>query len=388
MSQVSVTKDDSNETMSQVPFYVKDEPPNCVPWQTDVTYWDTLETIWGEKWGAQGIGKLKRALVSFADKYDADPIFATDLTYFGLRKLPDVAKCREEQQFAFDALKREGVKLDFLERPVREGSPWPGKLGPFGFPVRVMTSAATAFVVHGGAIVPRRGVTIKIGAEVLIARKLLELGCPILYTVTGTGVCEIGASDWLDFENWIYGVGGADNNMETVNQVTPILQRCGVKDIITASCGTGWGHSWGASASWAHVTNYFNVVDLGLAICYPNGVDYSFMSRVLAKGVDLIEVPEEEQRAGCINITLIEPGKIVMPVRSDKPPVRTLRALRAEGVDVIEVKWDHMAIMGGGLHCGIGALVRDMPGPSLGELGKRKGKIKGSGKTGKMPEVW
>jgi hypothetical protein len=64
-----------------------------------------------------------------------------------------------------------------------------------------------------------------------------------------------------------------------------------------------------------------------------------------------------------------------MPVKKTKRPEQTLRALQKEGVDVIEADWDEMLVLGGGLHCGLGHLVRDMPGPSLKELGGRKGKI-------------
>jgi hypothetical protein len=34
-----------------------------------------------------------------------------------------------------------------------------------------------------------------------------------------------------------------------------------------------------------------------------------------------------------------------------------------------------MNILGGGVRCGVGPLLRDMPGPSIGELDGRKGKL-------------
>ncbi len=239
----------------------------------------------------------------------------------------------------------------------------------------MLTSAATAFVVHGGAIIPRRGITFKIGAEVVMARKLMEIGCPILYTVTGTGACEVGASLWLDYENWVTAVGAVDNNMEAVNQVRPILQACGVKDILTCSVGGGWGTTWGTEASWGHLSGYYETVDLGLGIAYVNGLEYSFLARLLGKGVDIIEVPAEERRLGFMNMTLIEPGKIIVPVQKMNRPKKTFRALNKRGVDVIEIEWDNMMVLGGGLHCALGYLVRDMPGPNLRELGSRKGKL-------------
>jgi hypothetical protein len=164
-----------------------------------------------------------------------------------------------------------------------------------------------------------------------------------------------------------------------INQVRPVMEASGVKEILTSSCGGAWGHKWGSNAyrwghiSWGHITESFNTVDLGLAIAYIPGLDYAFIGKLLQKGVDVIEVPEEEK--SCLNLTIIEPGKIIMPVKKTKRPEQTLRAIQKEGVDVIEADWDEMLVLGGGLHCGLGHLVRDMPGPSLKELGGRKGKI-------------
>ena len=37
-----------------LPHYVPGKPPYSFPWQTDIDYMDTLKTLWGEEWGAQG----------------------------------------------------------------------------------------------------------------------------------------------------------------------------------------------------------------------------------------------------------------------------------------------------------------------------------------------
>ncbi len=46
------------------PAYDPDFPPKIWVYHDEVSYMDQLEGIWGKKWGAQGIGKLKEVLVA------------------------------------------------------------------------------------------------------------------------------------------------------------------------------------------------------------------------------------------------------------------------------------------------------------------------------------
>ena len=55
-------------------------------------------------------------------------------------------------------------------------------------------SAAAGFVINGGAIIPREATPYWRGRSRYVSQFLMGLGCPILYTVHGNGVCEIGAS--------------------------------------------------------------------------------------------------------------------------------------------------------------------------------------------------
>lgn len=371
----NVSEEELQEMVEGLPFYQEGQPPDCRPWQTEVTYWDQIEDVWGEKWGAQGIGKLERALVSFAHPSEAHPVFQQDPIYFGrTRGQPDIEKCKEEQRAAYDALEEEGVELDYMEHPTPEDGPWPGKWGPHGVPIKMLTSAGTAFVIKGGAIIPRRGVTFKQGAEVVVAKKLMDIGCPILLTTTETTANEIGASEWLDDKNWAFGVRGVENNTETVEQARPVLERAGVENIhLTSIAGGSWGTCVPDGVNWSHINSVFNVVDLGLAMAHIPSLDYEFISNVSSLGVDLIEVPEDERDA--LGATLIEPGKIIMGIREADPPRQTIRKLEEHDVEVITVDWTHMYTLGGSIRCGIGPLIRQMPGPRLEELDKSGGDI-------------
>jgi N-dimethylarginine dimethylaminohydrolase len=366
----------NKEVKVDLPYYVPGQPPYSFPWQTDIDYMDTLKTLWGEEWGAQGIGKLRRALVAFADESEACEEFAADPVYFGrLAGQPDISKCVEEQEKAFNMLKSEGVALDYLKHPTLDDTPWPGKLGPYGTPIKMLTSTGSAFVIHGGAIIPRRGVAFKVGVEVVLTRKLAEIGCPILYTITGKGTMEVGSSVWLDHEHWVVSQGTAEGNSDALQQVTPILQRSGVREIMTTTMyGGSWGTTWCPSPNWGHVTSGLEVVDVGVALAVIPSLSYEFVGKLLHKGINIIEAPAEDGQY--LNVVLLEPGKIMISTSEmARRPLATLRALRKAGIDVIEVEWTNMNILGGGVRCGVGPLLRDMPGPSIGELDGRKGKL-------------
>ncbi len=358
------------------PYYGPNKPPYSFPWQTEIDYLDTLKTLWGEEWGAQGIGKLRRALVAYADQSEACEEFAADPVYFGrLAGQPDIAKCVEEQDRAFNILKSEGVALDYLKHPTLEDTPWPGMLGPYGTPIKMLTSTGSAFVIHGGAIIPRRGVPFKVGVEVVLTKKLAEIGCPILYTITGKGTMEIGSSVWLDYEHWIVSQGTAEGNSDALQQVTPILQRSGVKEIMTTTMyGGSWGTVWCPSPNWGHVTSGIEAVDVGVVLAIIPSLSYEFVGKLLKMGITVVESPPEDGQY--LNVVLLEPGKVMISTSDQgRRPLATLRALRKMGVDVIEVEWTNMNKLGGGVRCGVGPLVRDMPGPSIAELGGNKGKL-------------
>ena len=113
---------------------------------------------------------------------------------------------------------------------------------------------------------------------------------------------------------------------------------------------------------------------VGVALAVIPSLSYEFVGKLLQKGINIIEAPEEDGLY--LNIVLLEPGKVMMSTSENgKRPLATLRALKGAGVDVIEVEWTNMNRLGGGVRCGVGPLVRDMPGPSIGELGGNKGRL-------------
>jgi N-dimethylarginine dimethylaminohydrolase len=308
------------------------------------SYMDELPKIWGKRWGAQSeIGHLRSVMVSRPSDNEASPEVRDDPHFFASQgSFPNLDLMRRQHKELVKVLLDFGSEVIYFDPPAET-------IGPYGR-LRMLWAPASAFVINGGAIVPRYGLAPwRRGFEALLARKLGELGCPILCTIHGDGVFELGGNcQWLDPKHLVIGVGKT-TNMEGVRQVWPVFKDAGVEDI--------------------HLTTFKNVIHLDMAfgmasdwvaVVDPRCLEPSFLSYLRRKGIDLVEVdPVEADNSAC-NTLVLKPGVVVLPAGNPK----TAKALRERGVEVIEVDMSEFVKTGGGPHCATAGLVRD-PGPLL-----------------------
>jgi N-dimethylarginine dimethylaminohydrolase len=308
------------------------------------SYMDELPKIWGKRWGAQSeIGHLRSVMVSRPSDNEASPEVRDDPHFFASQgSFPNLDLMRRQHKELVKVLLDFGSEVIYFDPPAET-------IGPYGR-LRMLWAPASAFVINGGAIVPRYGLAPwRRGFEALLARKLGELGCPILCTIHGDGVFELGGNcQWLDPKHLVIGVGKT-TNMEGVRQVWPVFKDAGVEDI--------------------HLTTFKDVIHLDMAfgmasdwvaVVDPRCLEPSFLSYLRRKGIDLVEVdPVEADNSAC-NTLVLKPGVVVLPAGNPK----TAKALRERGVEVIEVDMSEFVKTGGGPHCATAGLVRD-PGPLL-----------------------
>jgi N-dimethylarginine dimethylaminohydrolase len=316
-----------------------------------VEYLEEYDKIWGKKWGAQSeIGKLEEVLVCKPGDEMAPP--ENELKWYGLRRQIDVKKAIKQHEELVRVLTSEGVKVHFLKTP-------PQRRGPYGQLSRIWATRDPGIVVNGGAIISRMSLPFRKGDEYYWAKTVMELGCPILYTVNKGGTFEGGNVIWLDPEHVCIGKG-IRTNQEGIDQVSEILKLAGVQEIIVVPI-PGWLRNldWPAGG-FAHLDTVFGYVDNGLALIYPPGVPFDFIEFLMQKGINLIEVNPDEAKDYACNTLALEPGKIIMVGGLRK----TRKELEKEGVDVIEVDLSEFVISGGGPHCATGPLIRQ-PGPKL-----------------------
>lgn len=308
------------------------------------SYMDELPKIWGKRWGAQSeIGHLRSVMVSRPSDNEASPEVRDDPHFFATQgSFPNLELMRRQHKELVKVLVDFGSEVVYFDPPAET-------IGPYGR-LRMLWAPASAFVINGGAIIPRYGLAPwRRGFEALLARKLGELGCPILCTIHGDGVFELGGNcQWLDPRHLVIGVGKT-TNMEGVRQVWSVFKDSGVEDI--------------------HLTTFKNVIHLDMAfgmasdwvaVVDPRCLEPSFLAYLRRKGIELVEVdPAEADNSAC-NTLVLKPGVVVLPAGNPK----TAKALRERNIEVIEIDMSEFVKTGGGPHCATAGLVRD-PGPLL-----------------------
>jgi N-dimethylarginine dimethylaminohydrolase len=309
-----------------------------------LTYMDELAKIWGRPWGAQSeMGRLRLVMVSRPSDNEASPDVRDNPHFFATQgQFPNLALMRKQHEALVKVLTDFGAEVVYFDAPAEA-------LGPYGR-LRMLWAPASAFVINGGAIIPRYGLAPwRRGFEALLSRRLGELGVPILCTIHGDGILELGGNcQWLDPQHLVIGIGKSAN-LEGVRQIWPVLKDVGVSEIhLTTFTNT------------IHLDMAFGMASDWVAVVDPRSLEPSFLSYLRRKRIELIEVsPEEVDNSAC-NTLVLEPGVVVLPAGNPK----TTKALRERQVEVIEVDMSEFVKTGGGPHCATAGLIRD-PGPYL-----------------------
>jgi len=250
-----------------------------------------------------------------------------------------------------DLLTKEGVQVHWMETPET--------MGAYG-PMRKLFMLALPLVVRGGAIISRQGhASFMRGLEVNWLKFFAKVTCPVLLTVHGRGVCEVGVFVPIA-EDAIMAYKSCACNEEGLKQVIPVLQQAGYKEIPVANCTTIY-ENFRAGGDF-HIDMIFGVLDLRVALIYPGFLDYQIFKWLRDRDFKLIEVdPEEHFLYAPANCVIIEPGRVIMPAQAKK----TIEKVRKAGIEVIEFDSSGMQVGTNGARCVTLPLIRE-PGPSLG----------------------
>jgi arginine deiminase len=237
------------------------------------------------------------------------------------------------------AYRDEGVMVHYVDPP--DGVP-PVTLLP-----NLMFVADLLFMTPQGAIVGRPASTVRAGEERWVARRLAELGMPILRTVAGHGLFEGADAAWLD-EGTVLLATGLRTNVEGAAQVAATLAESGV-EVVRA------GLPYGAM----HLMGTLRFVGPDLAIAWPGRVPYSAVEALQSRGCQVLFLPDEgaASRRIALNFVTLGPRRILMA--AGKPASR--RFYEAAGITCREVKIDELAKAAGGIGCLTGVLWRDPP---------------------------
>jgi arginine deiminase len=288
----------------------------------------------GKVWGACGVSTewmpLKAVLLH---RPGGELLTATQPDVMQQLDVLDLERAQQQHNDLAQAYWDAGVIVYYVE-PLEPALP------------NLMFVADLLFMTPEGVIVGRPASTVRAGEERFVARRLAELGIPILRTVHGTATFEGADAAWVDPHTVLLATG-LRTNPAGAAQVASILQEMAVEVIPV-------GMPYGAM----HLMGVLRLVDHDLAVAWPGRVPYAAVTALRARGFTVIFLPDEtEARQGMVlNFVTLSPRRILMPAGN---PITQTFYQRA-GIICHTVEVDELAKAAGAAGCLTGVLEREV----------------------------
>jgi len=192
-----------------------------------------------------------------------------------------------------------------------------------------MFVADLMFMTPEGVILARPASTIRAGEERQVARRLADLGIPIVRSVRGNGTFEGADAMWLD-ETCVLLGRGLRTNDEGAAQVTATLNEMGVEVIqVDLPFGT------------MHLMGMLRIVDKDLAIAWPKRLVHRGVEAIKAHGYQVAFLPDEGEAAhqSALNFVTLGPRHILMPAGNPVTQAYFEKlGIKCRSVDVSELR--------------------------------------------------
>lgn len=181
-----------------------------------------------------------------------------------------------------------------------------------------------ALITDAGAVMLSMGKEMRRGEEAVMARRFEELGIPILFALHEDARAEGGDLLWVDHDTLVVGQGFRTNSAGLC-QLRAALEPLGVTVIpVELPYYTG-------PEACLHLLSMISMVDEKLAVVYPSLMAVSFWQELKRRGIQMIEVPDEEFASMGPNVLALAPRRCLM--MEGNP--RTRHLLEEAGCSVI-----------------------------------------------------
>ena len=288
----------------------------------------------GDLWAASGIdseyGRLRSVLLHRPGGELAAALDDPDSVQM-LAPL-DLGRAGEQHDAMAEAYRRHGVEVHYVDPA---GQPTPNQM--FCADLFVMTPE--------GAILARPASTVRAGEERWVARRLADMGVPILRTLTGNAVFEGADLMWIDPETVMIGLG-LRTNEEAASQIAAVLEEVGIETLaVDMPYGT------------MHLMGMLRIVDEDLAICWPRRTPFAAVRELQERGHDIVWLPDEDDNVlnRALNVVTLGPRKILM--LAGHPSVQ--RVYEAAGIECVTVDGSELVKAAGAIGCLTGVVSRD-----------------------------
>ena len=205
----------------------------------------------------------------------------------------DAGRARAQHDALAQAYRDAGAEVHYVE-PDRPPPP------------NLIFVADLLFMTPEGAIAGRPASTVRAGEERFVARRLAELGIPILRTVRGGGTFEGADAAWLDPRTVLLATG-LRTNAEGAGQVAGLLGEMGIEVIHV-------GLPYGAM----HLMGTLRFAGPDLAVAWPGRAPYAAVEALRARGYTVLFSPADDEiwRRMALNFVTLGPRRILMAAGS------------------------------------------------------------------------
>lgn len=244
----------------------------------------------------------------------------------------NASQARAQHEALAQAYRQAGVTVHYVE---------PAKTPP----PNQMFVADLLLMTPEGAILGRPASTVRAGEERWIARRLADLGVPILRSVRGSGVFEGADALWLNAQTVLIGIG-IRSNAEGATQVADLLQTMDVEVLrVDLPC------------SVMHLMGTLRFLDQDLAVAWRSRVPYPAVKALQKHGYSVLFIPDEDKavRGMALNFVTLGPRRILMA--ADNPNAQAF--YEEAGVTCLTVQIDELLKAAGGIGCLTGILERE-----------------------------
>jgi N-dimethylarginine dimethylaminohydrolase len=198
-----------------------------------------------------------------------------------------------------------------------------------------------AFPVPGGMVLCNMGKPARKDEPEAIARYLDDNNIPVKGFINGNGRLEGGDIIWLDDRSVVVGEGYR-SNASGIAQLKDYLGDS-VDDFIVVPLP-----HWDGPSDVFHLMSMISPIDKDLAVVYSKPMVSKFRNQLIERGIELVEVPDEEFYSMGCNVLAIAPREVIMIAGN---PI-TRHRLEAANVTVHEYKADEISLKGlGGPTC-------------------------------------
>ena len=243
----------------------------------------------------------------------------------------DVNRAQRQHQALAQAYEKAGVSIRYVKP---ENPPTPNQ----------MFCADLFFMTPEGAILARPASTVRAGEERWVARRLTEIGVPIIRAIRGHGTFEGADAMWLDHKAVIVGCGFRTND-EGADQLESILSEMQV-ELIRVDMSVGAMHLMGM----------LRIVADDLAIAWPKRFVHRGVKALQDRGYRVAWLPDlaEVEQRKAFNIVTLGPHKILMPAGC---PI-TQGFFEQLGIECITIEVDELVKAAGAIGCLTGVIDR------------------------------